>query len=173
MGIKLHILFLVTIFLNLSAFADEKFLNIKGTVLEEESKTAVTGYSVKVVQDRLDSTTTAFSKSEFQVWAPANRRTTLYFMKEGYVTKLVYIDASYIPSIAFKEKQEIELEILMTPVEKVGRRNFSKPIMTAQYNAKCKFLFCHRQKFRKITIRHFQHRLIPIKEFSQAQMIWL
>jgi hypothetical protein len=56
-------------------------------------------------------------------------------MKEGYVTKMVYIDASYIPSIAFKEKQEIELEILMTPIEKVGRRNFSKPIMTAQYNA--------------------------------------
>jgi hypothetical protein len=135
LGIKLHILFLVTIFLNLSAFADEKFLSIKGTVLEEESKTAVTGFSVKVVQDKLDSTTAAFSKSEFQVWAPANRRTTVYFMKEGYVTKLVYIDASYIPSIAFKEKQEIELEILMTPLEKVGRRIFSKPIMTAQYNA--------------------------------------
>jgi hypothetical protein len=115
--------------------AQEKFLSIKGILLEEESKTAITDYSVKVVQDRLDSATTAFSKSEFQVWAPANRRSTVYFMKEGYVTKQVYIDASYIPSIAFKEKQQIELEILMTPLEKVGKRNFSKPILTAQYDA--------------------------------------
>ncbi|MBK6524888.1 MAG: hypothetical protein IPG07_04590 [Crocinitomicaceae bacterium] len=143
MGIKLHILFLVTIFLNLSAFADEKFLNIKGTVLEEESKTAVTDYSVKVVQDRLDSTTTVFSKSEFQVWAPANRRTTLYFMKEGYVTKLVYIDASYIPSIAFKEKQEIELEILMTPIEKSRSPKFFQTNYDGTIQCQCKFIFCH------------------------------
>jgi hypothetical protein len=54
-------------------------------------------------------------------------------MKDGYVTKQVYVDASYIPSIAFKEKQQIELEILMTPIARVGKRNFSKPIMTAQY----------------------------------------
>jgi hypothetical protein len=62
LGIKLHILFLATIILNLSAFADEKFLNIRGTVLEEESKSAVSGYSIKVVQDRLDSTTNCFFK---------------------------------------------------------------------------------------------------------------
>ena len=69
------------------------------------------------------------------LWAPANRRTTIYFIKQGYVTKQVYIDASYIPSIAFKQKQAIELEIIMTAESKVGRRNFSKPIMTAQYDA--------------------------------------
>lgn len=135
MGIKLHILFLAAIFLSIPALADEKFLSIKGIVLEEDSKSEISNFSVKVVQDRLDSSTTTFGKSEFQVWAPANRRTTVYFMKEGYVTKQVYIDASYIPSIAFKEKQEIELEILMTPLANVGKRNFSKPIMTAAYDA--------------------------------------
>lgn len=122
-------------FSNAAVLAQEKFLSIKGVLLEEETKTELTDYSIKVVQDRLDSTTTSFAKSEFQVWAPANRRSTVYFMKEGYVTKQVYIDASYIPSIAFKEKQQIELRILMTPSAKAGKRNFSKPIMTAQYEA--------------------------------------
>ena len=126
---------LVAIFSGYSSRAEEKFLSIKGTLLEEESKTALTNYTIKVVQDRLDSTMNLFSKSEFQVWAPANRRSVVYFEKEGYVTKQVYIDASYIPSIAFKEKQQIELQILMTPLDKVGKRNFSKPIMTAQYDA--------------------------------------
>lgn len=135
MGIKLHILFLATIFWCWGASAEEKFLSIKGIVLEEDSKTELTGYSVRLVQDKLDSATTDFNKPEFQVWAPANRRTTVYFIKAGYVTKQVYIDASYIPSIAFKQKQQIELEILMTPVAKTGRRDFSKPIMTAQYDA--------------------------------------
>lgn len=126
---------LVAIFSVLPAWSQEKFLSIRGTLLEEESRTGLTDYSVKVVQDRLDSVTTTFSKADFQVWAPANRRSIVYFMKEGYVTKQVYIDASYIPSIAFKEKQQIEIEILMTPLSKVGKRNFSKPILTAQYDA--------------------------------------
>jgi len=126
---------LVALIWVLPAVGQEKFLNIHGVLLEEETRAELTGYSVKVVQDRLDSATVDFSKSQFQVWAPANRRSVVYFMKEGYVTKSVYIDASYIPSIAFKEKQEVDLEILMTPVSKVGKRNFSKPIMTAQYDA--------------------------------------
>lgn len=135
MGLKLRILFLAAIILTNPSLAEEKFLNIKGVVLEEDSKAELSGYTIKLVQDRIDSASTVFSKSAFQVWAPANRRTTIYFMKEGYVTKQVYIDASYIPSIAFKQKQEIELEILMTPDAKVGKRNFSKPIMTASYDA--------------------------------------
>jgi len=120
-------------FSNVAVLAQEKFLCIKGVLLEEDTKVAISDYSVKVVLDKLDSNTTPFLKSSFQVWAPANLRSTVYFMKEGYVTKQVYIDASYIPSIAFKEKQELELEILMTPTSKVGKRNFNKPIMTAQY----------------------------------------
>jgi len=135
LGIKLHILFFAAISSFITVRAQEKFLNISGELLDEETKAPITDYCVKVVQDKLDSTITKFAKSEFEVWAPANRRTTLYFIKEGYVTKLVYIDASYIPSIAFKEKQAIEIEIIMTPTTKIGKRNFSKPIMTAQYGA--------------------------------------
>ncbi|MBK9190073.1 MAG: hypothetical protein IPM77_00485 [Crocinitomicaceae bacterium] len=121
--------------LTVIGFGQEKFLSIKGLVVDETSKSPVTGYTIKVVQDRLDSTLSIFSKAEFQAWAPANRRTTLYFSKEGYVTKSIYIDASYIPSIAFKEKQMIEVEIPMTELAKTGKRKFDKPIMTAQYDA--------------------------------------
>ncbi|MBK7128011.1 MAG: hypothetical protein IPM74_13735 [Crocinitomicaceae bacterium] len=135
MGIKLNILF-IALLIHAAGFTEEKFLSIKGVVLEEETKTEMTGYSIKLVQDKLDSNSVDFSKPEFQVWAPANRRTIVYFSKPGYVTKQVYIDASYIPSIAFKEKQQIELEIFMTPVEKTGKRNFSKPIITAAYDAR-------------------------------------
>lgn len=117
------------------AYSEEKFLNVKGIVKTEGSGEPVSDYSIKIVQDKLDSATQSYTKPEFQIWAPANRRSTLYFIKPGYVTKSIYVDASYIPSIAFKVKQQIDIEIEMTPIEKVGRRDFSKPIMTAQYNA--------------------------------------
>lgn len=135
MGLKLHILFFGLTWILGQALAEEKFLNVKGIVKAENSETLLADYSIKIVQDRLDSTISLFSKPDFQVWVPANRRTTLYFIKTGYVTKSVYVDASYIPSIAFKTKQQIDLEIEMTPIDKVGRRDFSKPIFTAQYNA--------------------------------------
>lgn len=88
-----------------------------------------------MVEDKLDSTDFQFTKSEFVVWAPSNLRSTVYFLKDGYVTKHIFIDASYIPSIAYKEKQEIKVEILMTPTDKIGRRKFNEPIITAKYEA--------------------------------------
>lgn len=133
------------------AYAQDKFLAIKGILLEEKDKTDLTNYTVKVVQDGLDSTIHLFSKSEFQVWAPANRRSTVYFMKEGYVTKQVYIDASYIPSIAFKEKQQIQLEIYMTPLDQVGKRDFSKPIYTAQYEAQENAFFLKEEEIGRLS----------------------
>lgn len=135
MGIKNYILF-IALFCAIFTHAEEKFLSISGELFDEETKEVLTNFQVKIVQDRLDSSIAVFSKSKFQVWAPANRRTIIYFIKQGYVTKQVYIDASYIPSIAFKQKQAIELEIIMTAEDKIGRRNFDKPIMTAQYEAR-------------------------------------
>lgn len=136
MGIKLRILFLAAIVCQGAVLSQEKFLSIKGKVVEENSGSAITDYTIRVVQDQLDSTESNFSKSEFQVWAPANRRSAVYFIKEGYATKHIYIDASYIPSIAFKEKQAIEVDVSMTPVGSTGKRDFSKPFVKAEYEAK-------------------------------------
>ncbi len=115
--------------------ADEKFLKIKGTVLEDDTEEPITDYLVKVVEDRLDSNSTEFDKSKFQVWAPANRRSKVYFIKEGYIMKHIYVDASAIPSIAYKKKQQIDVVIHMTK-NGLGKYDYTKPIMVAEYHAK-------------------------------------
>lgn len=137
MQLKLNILFFsLSVFFSVQGLAAEKFLLVKGLVSDEQTGDPVSDYQIKVVEDRLDSVSYLFSKPKFKVWLPANRRIKVYFSKSGYYTKHIFVDASAIPSIAYKKKQIIELNIKMTPEGRAGKRDFSQPIMKAEYFAR-------------------------------------
>lgn len=135
-GLKLNILFFFIILLVSGVSrAEEKFLRVKGTVIHERTKEPLTNYTIKVVEDRLDSVSYQCDKSKFKIWLPANRRIKVYFIKEGYVTKHIYVDASAIPSRAYKKKQQIEVDIHMTEVDDC-ELDYTKPIYEASYVAR-------------------------------------
>jgi hypothetical protein len=121
--------------LSQASYAGEKFLRVKGELIDEATKEIINGFKVKQVEDDLDSLTTTFDKDEFDLWVSPNRITKLYFLKDGYVVNFVLIEASFIPSIAYKKKQKIELTIRMYKATERMKRA-KKPAYVAEYIAK-------------------------------------
>ncbi|MCB9225392.1 MAG: hypothetical protein R2780_00325 [Crocinitomicaceae bacterium] len=136
MRLKLHILFfLVVLTTHSTLLGFEKFLHVTGELVDENTKEPLLNFDIKQVEDELDSLTTHFDKTEFDLWVSPNRETILYFIKDGYVLNFMVINASFIPSIAYKKKQKIELVIKMnkaTDRMKVAK----KPSYIAEYVAK-------------------------------------
>jgi hypothetical protein len=115
-----------------SAFAGEKFLRVKGELIDELTKEPLLNFKIKQVEDDLDSTVTSFDGSDFDLWVSPNRTTKLFFIKENYVINFMLIDASFIPSIAYKKKQKIELLVKMNKATERVKRNI-KPSFKAEY----------------------------------------
>lgn len=136
MSLKLHILFVLgTLTFSAQSFAAEKFLRVQGELIDETSKELISNFRIKQVEDELDSIITSFEKTTFDLWVSPNRTTKLYFIKEGYVMNFVTIDASFIPSIAYKKKQKIELQIRMNKATE-RMKKAKKPAYIAEYIAK-------------------------------------
>jgi hypothetical protein len=99
------------------SIANENFLKLEGSIKQLNSS-ELKDFDVKIVLDETDSSITHFEKSSFEVWLPANRTAKVYFIKEGYITSFALIDASFIPSFAYKKKKEIGLIVSLEPVQK-------------------------------------------------------
>jgi hypothetical protein len=135
-SLKLNILFVLTLlFFSSAGIAGDKFLRVQGELVDEATKELITGFKVKQVEDDLDSLTTSFEKDEFDLWVSPNRITKLYFLKDGYVVNYVLIEASFIPSIAYKKKQKINLTIRMNKATERMKRA-KKPSFVAEYVAR-------------------------------------
>jgi hypothetical protein len=125
------------LFIAQGAYSEEKFLRIRGELVDGISSEPITDYNIMQVIDEEDSTTTSFDGSKFEIWMPANCKSKIYFIKKGYLTKHILVDASFIPSIAYKKKQRIELSIKMKAIPENSRnKSMKKPIYTAEYVAK-------------------------------------
>ncbi|MEX1001683.1 MAG: hypothetical protein WDZ35_06170 [Crocinitomicaceae bacterium] len=108
MAIKIHILLVLgLLFSTPQLLGAEKFLRIKGAVLDAETQEPLSNYTIKKVEDGLDSTLLHIEKTKFKLWVSPNRKTKLYFLKDGYVVKHILIDAAFIPSRAYKKKQKL------------------------------------------------------------------
>jgi len=94
-----------------NALANEKFVKVKGELFDQGTKNEIINFSIKVVLDDVETETFFFEDNSFSVWLPANRTAKVFFAKEGYTTKHLVVDASFIPSFAYKKKQTIELNV--------------------------------------------------------------
>jgi hypothetical protein len=137
LSLKINILLLLLLLISKpSAFAGDKFLRIKGELVDKSTNSPLTDFQVRLVEDEMDSTTLNFQNSTFDLWIEPNHKTKIYFLKEGYIINHILVDASFIPSRAYKKKQRIEdLVVKMSPTSKGSRRN-KKPDMLAEYVAK-------------------------------------
>jgi len=138
LSLKLNILSLLALLIVAQgAFSEEKFLRIRGELVDELSNDPISNYEIKQVMDEEDSVSTQFAESDFQIWVPSNSKSKIFFIKDGFVIKHILVDASFIPSIAYKKKQRIELTIKMNSIsEDTRHKSMKKPIYTAEYVAK-------------------------------------
>lgn len=166
------LLFLLIFFIGSNTYANEKFLKVKGNLINTTSKNAISNFSVKVVLDELDSTTTAFDNDKFEVWLPANRKAKVYFIKDGYATIHLLVDASFIPSFAYKKKQLIELTVGLTENEKIKDvKKLTQPFCTANFKAsESKFILNYPQEKKKEINTNFKPPFqSPIKTYQGAK----
>lgn len=170
---KINILF---IFIGLlcwnSGFANEKFLKVKGTLTNELDDQRINNYSVKVVLDDLDSTTILFEGEKYDVWLPANRKAKVYFIKEGFVTIHLLVDASFIPAFAYKKKQSLELSVEMTPNnQKISKKNYLIPFCIANFKASDnKFILKYPEEEKKQINKKFKPPFSPpVNTFKGAK----
>ena len=104
--------------------------------MDEASKELITNFKIKQVEDDLDSVTHTFEKTSFDLWVSPNRKTNLYFLKDGYVVNFMSIDASFIPAIAYKKKQKIT-DLTIKMYRATDRMKVAKEAAyTAEYIAK-------------------------------------
>jgi hypothetical protein len=160
------------LFLINNSFANEKFLKLKGNLINQTNKKPITHYSVKITLDDLDSSTTLFEKEKYNIWLPANRKAKIYFIKEGYATKYLLVDASFIPAFAFKKKQIIELEVKMTPNrDQTNKTNYYNPFCTANFKAsENKFILKYPEEAKKQKSNNFKPPFsAPVNTFKGAQ----
>ena len=113
-----------------STFANEKFVKVKGVM--HDHSTPVTNFFVKIILDDLDSSLASFQKDKFDVWLPANRRAKVIFIKSGYQSTHIIVDASFIPSFAYKKKQIIDLKVEMI---KSNKKKSLKPFCVATFKS--------------------------------------
>lgn len=152
MNLKTNILLiLISLFFWNSSYANEKFLKVKGNLSNSVSNQSVTNFKVKIVLDELDSTTTIFEDDKFDIWLPANRKAKIYFIKDGYATIHMVVDASFIPSFAYKKKQLIELVVRMTEIDKIkDKKKLNQPFCTANFKAsETKFILKYPEEEKK------------------------
>lgn len=114
------------------SFSNEKFVKIKGNI--SYNSTPINNYSIQVNFDNIDSSSIGFEQEKFEHWLPANRKAKISFIKEGFVPIFMIVDASFIPSFAFKKKQLIEFNVDMVKVEDFNELHL-KPFCNARFKA--------------------------------------
>jgi len=151
----IHIaLLFISIFILNTAKANEKFVKIKGIVTY--NNLPINNFSVKLNFDNIDSNTTVFEKEKFELWLPANRKAKVSFIKAGFVTIHMIVDASFIPSFAYKKKQIIELDVKMFKKNEF-KKIYLKPFCIADFKAsEIKFILTYPETKKSKTIKKFR-----------------
>jgi hypothetical protein len=141
---------LLFLFLTNYTFANEKFLKLKGNVVDETTKTIISTVKLKIVLDDLDSTILNIDKGDFDLWLPANRKAKIYFIADNYIPLFIIIDASFIPQFAYKNKQTLELTIPLSKTEDYKTKG--KPYCIANFKAsENKFIITYSKNVEKKT----------------------
>jgi len=147
-------LVLISIFTLNYSFSNEKFVKIKGAVSHNSS--ALTNYSIHVNFDDIDSNTILFEKEKFELWLPANRTAKVSFVKNGFVTIHMIVDASFIPSFAYKKKQLIEFNVKMVETKNFNKTHL-KPFCIANFKAtETKFILTYSKLVSKKSNKKFK-----------------
>ncbi len=151
-----------------NGYCSEKFVKVKGNLIDESTKTALLGFKVKVIFDGIDSTTTSFEDDKFEVWLPANRKAKLYFIKDGYQSKYLVVDASFIPDFAYKKKQLIELTV---PLSKSPSGLKGKPFCVADFKpSETKFILTYTSTEKKTVNKNFRPPFPPpVETYKKAK----
>lgn len=134
MSLKVHILLLLAaLFYGAVSLASDKFLRVRGELLDEKTSQPISGFTIRQVEDDMDSTSFEFDGSDFEIWVQEHKQTKLYFIKEGYVVKYIFIDATFVRSWAHDKKQRIEdLKINLS----AGTGRLKDPTFIAEYDPK-------------------------------------
>lgn len=135
MRLKIHIIFILGLVLCLSSnsLAVDKFIRIKGNLIDEVSKEEISDYTIKLVDDQGDSSFTKIEKTDFDFWLRDNRSFKMYFIKKGYHIKFAEINANFMPSYAYEAKHKLNFEVKMTPTEGKSQKTIPRPVILVQY----------------------------------------
>jgi hypothetical protein len=146
-------LILISLFTLNYSYSNEKFVKIKGVVSHHSA--LLTNFSIHVNYDDIDSSTTLFEKEKFELWLPANRKAKVSFIKKGFVTIHMIVDASFIPSFAYKKKQLIEFNVKMIQT-KDFQKLYLTPFCIANFKAsETRFILTYRKSEKEKPIKKF------------------
>mgnify|MGYP006914250655 CR=1 FL=1 len=104
-------------FVTSSALAVDKFIRVKGVIIDEFSEEELSDYMIKIVEEDGDSTFIEVEKSSYDFWLRDNRLFKIYFIKKGYYLKHAMVDANFMPSYAYESKHKLNFEVKMTPLK--------------------------------------------------------
>lgn len=169
MNNKINIaLLLISMFALNYSYSNEKFVKIRGSVSHQSS--LINSFSIHVNYDNIDSSTTLFEKGKFELWLPANRKAKVSFLKKGFVTIHMIVDASFIPSFAHKKKQLIEFNVKMIKKKDVQHIH-STPFCIANFKAsETRFILTYRKSKQDKPIKAFHPPFpTPYSTFKSAK----
>ncbi len=137
-------------------------------MIDQSNQSPISNYQIKVVFDGIDSNTTSITEDKFEIWLPANRKAKVYFIKDGYKSKYLLVDASFIPEFAYKKKQLIEINI---PLSKTESNLKGKPFCVADFKpSEAKFVLTYTQTEKKQVNKNFRPPFPPpVETFKKAK----
>jgi hypothetical protein len=162
-------MFIVVLFVfTNNALGNEKFVKLKGQVIDQKSNLPLTNFIVKVVFDGIDSTTNTFETDKYELWLPANRKAKVYFIKDNYLSTYLVIDASFIPEFAYKKKQLIEVNV---PLSKTETALNKKPYCVADFKpSETKFIVTYTKSEKKEIDKNFRPPFPPpVETYKKAK----
>ena len=117
----------------MNAIAVDKFIRIKGNLIDEISKDELSDYTIKIVDDQGDSSVTKIEKTDFDFWLRDNRAFQIYFIKDDYHIKFAEVNANFMPSYAYESKHKLNFTVKMTPTAGKSQKTIQKPVILVQY----------------------------------------
>ena len=135
MRLKIHILFVFALLLTTSSsLAVDKFIRVKGVIIDEMSEDELSDYTIKIVEEEGEITNIKVEKSSYDFWLRDNRLFKIYFIKDGYFLKHVQVNANFMPSHAYEAKHKLNFKVKMTALTpNVAVKEIKRPVIEVKY----------------------------------------
>ncbi len=131
--LKINILLLLScLIITTTGFSEDKFLRIKGVVLDKASKEELNKYTLELEEVDGKSSTIKVEKGGFDIWVRDNRKFRLHFIKEGFETIFAEINTLYMPSFAYSKKHKLALRVKLDKASP-GVEPLDKPSITVNF----------------------------------------
>lgn len=117
--------------LTATGFSEDKFLRVKGVLLDKTSKEELNDYFIDFEEVDGKTSKIKVEKGSFDIWVRDNRKYRLHFNKDGYETIFAEINTLYMPSFAYAKKHKIDLRVKMSP--STGSEPVNKPTITVNF----------------------------------------